>query len=211
MMNKIKEKENNILTLSNNETKEIYLFTDKKVVKTINLSTNSHLILYHYHVNKDAEIEINLNGEQAEIEYHFSMINYDNNTLKMKINHNYKNTISNVYNHGVNVENQSLSFKIVGKVPKDKSGCICNQENQIINIADGKSSISPSLLIDNYDVSSSHSAYIGKFKDDILFYLMSRGISLDKSIELLIKGLLLNQGSMDKDEVIKMQKEIENI
>lgn len=210
-MNKIEIKEKNELTLSSNETKEIYLLTTDDSNKIINLNTNSHLIIYHYNIDKNVEIEINLNGENAEVEYHFSTINYTDHIFKMTINHHHKKTISNVFNHGVNVENNKLSFNVTGKVLKNIDGCICNQENQIINLKDGNSTILPNLLIDNYDVTSAHSAYIGKFRDDVLFYLMSRGLTLQKSNELLMKGLLINHGSSDKEEVIKFQEEIENI
>ena len=90
----------------------------------------------------------------------------------------------------------------------DKSEC--NQKNQILNIKEGKSTILPKLLIDNYDVVSSHSAYIGKFKDEILFYLMSRGISEKVSYDLLIKSFLVNN-SENKEIIETLEKEIDKI
>ena len=210
-MNKIKSRDQDTCTLVSDNKEEIYLFTKGTTKKIFNIEKNAHLTIYHYNINSDVEVEINLNGEQASIQYHFSTINYDNHKLTMKINHNYPKTISNVYNHAVNVLDNSLSFIITGDVIKDTKGCICNQENQIINLQNGKSTILPSLLIANYDVSSAHSAYIGKFKEDVLFYLMSRGLPRSKAIELLINGLLINHGSADKEEVIKFKKEIEKI
>ncbi len=208
-MNKIKIKDE--IILSNHETREIYLFTKEDKSQVFRLNENSHLVVYHYNIDKNIEIEIYLDGEHAEVEYHFSTINYKNNSLTMQIYHNNKKTVSNVFNHGVNINNNNLAFQITGKVLKKSNGCICNQENQIINLENGKSTILPNLLIDNYDVSSSHSAYIGRFKDDILFYLMSRGLDRRKSNELLVKGLLLNGGDPEQKEVVILQKEIENI
>ena len=94
---------------------------------------------------------------------------------------------------------------------KKTSGCVCNQENQIINIRDGKSTICPNLLIDNYDVVSNHSAYIGKFSDDKLFYLMSRGISLKDAYKLLLNGFLINSKSLDLEKVGLFLEEIDKI
>ena len=103
-----------------------------------------------------------------------------------------------------------LDFEITGNVLNKSGKCECNQKNQILNISDGKSTILPKLLIDNYDVISSHSAYIGKFKDEILFYLMSRGISEKVSYDLLIKSFLVN--GCDNTELIeKLEKEINKI
>lgn len=175
-----------------------------------NISENSKLVVYQYGINIDNNIIINLNGENASVEYHYSTINYDNHKYKIEVNHNSSKTISNIYNHGINVFDNKLDFDITGNVLNKSGKCECNQKNQILNISDGKSTILPKLLIDNYDVISSHSAYIGKFKDEILFYLMSRGISEKVSYDLLIKSFLVN--GCDNTELIeKLEKEINKI
>ena len=175
-----------------------------------NVSENSKLVVYQYGINIDNNIIINLNGENASVEYHYSTINYDDHKYKIDVNHNNIKTISNIYNHGINVFDNKLDFDITGNVLNKSGKCECNQKNQILNISDGKSTILPKLLIDNYDVISSHSAYIGKFKDEILFYLMSRGISEKVSYDLLIKSFLVN--GCDNTELIeKLEKEINKI
>ena len=175
-----------------------------------NVSENSKLVVYQYGINIDNNIIINLNGENASVEYHYSTINYDDHKYKIDVNHNNSKTISNIYNHGINVFDNKLDFDITGNVLNKSDKCECNQKNQILNISDGKSTILPKLLIDNYDVISSHSAYIGKFKDEILFYLMSRGISEKVSYDLLIKSFLVN--GCDNTELIeKLEEEIDKI
>ena len=175
-----------------------------------NVSENSKLVVYQYGINIDNNIIINLNGENASVEYHYSTINYDDHKYKIDVNHNNSKTISNIYNHGINVFDNKLDFDITGNVLNKSDKCECNQKNQILNISDGKSTILPKLLIDNYDVISSHSAYIGKFKDEILFYLMSRGINEKVSYDLLIKSFLVN--GCDNTELIeKLEKEIDKI
>ena len=175
-----------------------------------NVSENSKLVVYQYGINIDNHIIINLHGENASVEYHYSTINYDDHKYKIDVNHNNSKTISNIYNHGINVFDNKLDFDITGNVLNKSGKCECNQKNQILNISDGKSTILPKLLIDNYDVISSHSAYIGKFKDEILFYLMSRGISEKVSYDLLIKSFLVN--GCDNTELIeKLEKEINKI
>ena len=175
-----------------------------------NVDENAKLVVYQYGINIDNDIVINLNGENSEVEYHYSTINYDDHKYKIVVNHNSGKTISNIYNHGVNVNDNKLDFDITGYVPNKSDKCECNQKNQILNIKDGKSTILPKLLIDNYDVVSSHSAYIGKFKDEILFYLMSRGISEKVSYDLLIKSFLVN--NCENKEIIEtLEKEINKI
>lgn len=168
-------------------------------------------IIYHFSINCSSNVTVNLVTEGVTLHYYYNNINYDNNKFKIDVNHMACNTHSEVYNHGVNVNNKKLDYMVNGKVPKEFSECICNQDNQIINMSDGKSTICPILLIDNFDVDSNHGAYIGKFKDEYLFYLMSRGISMSDSYKLLLNGFLINSDSLDMNKIDLFLKEIENI
>lgn len=168
-------------------------------------------VIYHFNINKSYKVEINLNEENIRLDYYYNNINYDDNEFKIRINHNKSNTISYVYNHGVNINNNKLHYWVDGFIPKSSNNCNCNQDNQIINIHDGKSKIWPNLLVDNYDVSANHSAYIGKFKESLLFYLMSRGINRHDSYKLLLEGFLLNTDSVDREKIKDFVDEIEKI
>ena len=75
----------------------------------------------------------------------------------------------------------------------------------IINLTDNKCEIRPNLYIDEYDCNANHSALIGGFSKQELFYLQSRGLSINDANRLLINGFLLS----DFDNV-KMIKEIKN-
>ncbi len=198
----------NYLDIEKNKDVTLYLFGEGKTI--INVLEDCKLTVYHLGVDISNDIQINLNGKNSEVKYYYSVVNYQDNVLKIVINHNSSNTYSNVYNHGVNVLDKSLRFEVSGVVPKNILGCSCNQENRIINMSNGKSMICPNLLIDYFDVSSSHAAYIGKFSDDVLFYLMSRGISREKSYSLLIKSFLVPT-DIDKEKVEDFMVNIENI
>ena len=200
--------ENNKLDIKDNS--DIVIYLTGKGTTEINIGQNCNVTINHLVIDKTNEITINLNKENSKILYNYSIINYKDHYLKMTINHNSDNTESNVYNHGVNVKTNKLKFDITGIVPKNIKKCICNQENRIININDGISTICPNLLIDSYDIVSSHAAYIGKFNKDILFYLMSRGLNKSKAYELLITSFLLPI-NINKDKVKKFVEELENI
>lgn len=208
-MNKIKVKEE-VINIENDTNKQIEVVSDRDTKTIYNVGKNSLLVVYQYGININNIVEINLNGENAKVEFHYNMINYDSNTYQITVNHNHSHTESNIYNHGLNVFHNNLTFDINGIVKKESNSCICNQENQIINLADGKSTILPNLLIDNYDVVSSHSAFIGKFQEELLFYLMSRGISRKVSYDLLIKGFLLNANGSNSNLLKPFIKQIEN-
>ena len=168
-------------------------------------------VIYHYLVDSSSTVDVNMVTEGVTLYYYYNTINYKNNSFSIKVNHLKDNTHSELFNHGVNVGNNKLDFFVEGIVPKESEKCICNQENQIINMSDGKSTICPNLLIDNYDVDSNHSAYIGKFSEDKLFYLMSRGISYDEANRLLLNGFLINSDSIDLHKIDLFIKQIEKI
>ena len=168
-------------------------------------------IIYHFSINSSSNVEINLVKEGVTLYYYYNNINYDDNRLDIKVNHLADNTHSELFNHGVNIYTNKLTYHVTGCVPKQSNKCICNQDNQIINMENGKSMICPNLLIDNYDVDSNQSAYIGKFKDEAMFYLMSRGISKENSYRLLLNGFLINSDSIEYDKISDFIEEIEKI
>ena len=167
-------------------------------------------IIYHYSINSSSNVDIKLDKD-IRLDYYFNTINYDDNKFSINVKHKSSNSHSEVYNHGINMNTNKLTFDVTGVVPKEYSKCICNQDNQIINMDNGKSTILPKLLIDNFDVDSNHAAYIGKFRDEDLFYLMSRGISRDMSYRLLLNGFLLNSDSIELERIKEFVDEINRI
>ncbi len=80
-------------------------------------------------------------------------------------------------------------------MPKEYTKIKTSQDSKIIVLKDNNSTIKPNLLIDNDDIEANHSAYIGRFKEDNIFYLMTRGISRDDATDLLVRSFLI--GDMD--------------
>ena len=198
----------NDLYVEDNKDVVIYLFGSGNL--SFNIASNCRVKVYHVGVDISNNIRINLNGEGTELVYNYDVVNYKDNEMTMEIRHNAFNTKSNVFNHGVNVGLNHLNFNVSGVVLKDIKDAICNQENRIINISNGKSTICPNLLIDSYDVVSSHAAYIGKFNDEILFYLMSRGIKRKDAYYLLIISFLL-PNDIDRDKIKDFISEVKKI
>ena len=60
-------------------------------------------------------------------------------------------------------------------------------------------SISPNMFIDLDDVEAKHGSVIGAFKEDQVFYLMSKGISYNDTLKLLIKGYIMSNMEVDSD------------
>lgn len=141
-----------------------------------------------------------LNGENASVKRVLKTISNGDEKYDVIVNHNSKSTKSNIINHGVNIEDGALVFNVSSIVPEDMDKCYVNQSNRIINLTNNKCSVSPNMYIDCFDVIANHSAFIGTFKDDELFYLQSRGINKIDATKLLIRGFLTSELSEDQKE-----------
>lgn len=159
-------------------------------------------LLKFYDCKQVKELDlIALNGECAEISYHLKTISRENQVFDLKVHHNANATKSNIIHHGVNIQDGSLSFNLTGVVYKDRVNCILNQNSRIVTLNEKECNINPNLLIEENDVIANHSAFVGKFSEEELFYLQSRAISYEEALSLLIKGFLLE--NIHDEEIIK--------
>lgn len=180
-----------------------------KVQYRYELDNNSDLkVQKFYHAVGMKEMDlVYLNGENARIEYMLKTISQAREKYDITIYHQAKNTKSFIQTNGINLLDGTLDIHISNLVPNGKSGCVADQNSKIINLNDQKCSIHPNLFIDEYDVIANHSAWIGKFREEELFYLKSRGISLENAIHLLAKGFLLSKldlSNNQKEEIINI-------
>lgn len=178
---------------------DISFNTSNKI--NITLKNDSRVIYNKFSINSGDYIYTLLDGEYSNVVINNSVVNNDDTKMKFVIEHNNTNTSSNLSNHGVNNSSGMLYFNVDSKINRSASLARANQENKIINLVKGDSKILPNLLVDNYDVSASHSAYISDFDKDSMFYLKSRGISEKDARELLLEGFLI--GNLDVDDETK--------
>lgn len=178
---------------------DISFNTSNKI--NITLKNDSRVIYNKFSINSGDYIYTLLDGEYSNVVINNSVVNNDNTKMKFVIEHNNTNTFSNLSNHGVNNSSGTLYFNVDSRINRSASLACADQENKIINLVKGDSKILPNLLVDNYDVSASHSAYISDFDKESMFYLKSRGISDNEARRLLLEGFLI--GNLDVDDETK--------
>ncbi len=169
----------------------------------------ARLVVNSLSVNSNKRIKISLEKE-ASINYCHSMLADRDSVSEINIIHNQEKANSKIINHGCNYGHEKLVFKVDGIITKDATNSICEQDNKIINNRDGNSLIIPNLLVDNKEVIANHSAYIGNFKKEIIFYMTSRGISEKLCYNLLLKGFLMGKMSLNyliRDKFLKIINE----
>lgn len=207
--------ESDLLILKDNEDKEINI---KKDIKTkivlineknannkyiFNFEENAYANIYFFDVSNsiNRKITVNLNGNNSYVELNISSISLNENNYEINIFHNEKNTHSETNMHGLAIDDNKIIFKNNGTIRKGAIKSVLNQDNKIITLGKNNSKIEPNLFIDEYDISASHGAYVGKFKEEDVFYLMTRGLSEEDSNNLLIKGFLI--GNLDQKEQLE--------
>jgi Fe-S cluster assembly protein SufD len=152
---------------------------------------------------------INLDEENAKIEYNLKTIAEYEENYDILTYHNANNTVSKINPNGVNMHKGKIKFNVSSFVPKGKIKCDAEQDNKIINLTENECIITPNLYIDEYDVTASHSAWIGSFKEEELFYLESRGINFIEATKLLVKGFLTNKLEIKEEEKEKIKNIID--
>ena len=164
------------------------------------LKQNSSLQMNEFLTCKDVKenIVVDLIGEYACCDISIRSIATNEENYHILVDHLASDTKSNIEAKAVNIEQGKIHFEIVGNVPKEIKNCEVNQDTRIYTFNQNKCTINPVLLIENNDIVANHAAFIGRFDDEVLFYLMSRGISKKECIHLLIKGFL----NIDNDEEI---------
>lgn len=190
------------------ELREYRFGKNFKIRYQYNLMKNSLTTVYKfYDVAGIKEMSIiHLTGENASIDYNFKTISTGCEKYNMTIHHQASNTISDIKNNGVNINKGSLQFNVSSFVNSGNTSCNISQSSRIINLTDNKCQINPNLFIDEYDVIANHSALIGRFSDDEMFYLESRGIDEKTALNLLINGFLIS--NMPDDIKKKITKNI---
>lgn len=168
------------------------------------LKQNSSLQMNEFLTCKDVKenIVVDLIGEYACCDISIRSIATAEEHYTIQVNHQAAHTKSNVEARAVNFEEGNLHFHIEGIVPKDVIDCNVNQDTRIYTFNEKKCTIDPILLIENNDVIANHAAFIGRFEEETLFYLMSRGIPRELCNQLLIKGFLNKENDDEISDII---------
>ncbi len=176
-----------------------------KIRYLINMDKNSNLdLLKFYDVEKVREVmDVNLNGEKASFKYIFKTISKNTEKYDLSVYHNASNTKSLIDNNGINIEKGSLIFNVLGNVPNSIVNCELNQNNRIVNFTNNLCQINPNLYIDENDVIANHSAYIGNFDKNEIFYLMRLGIPYEQALILLVRGFILKNVNKNLENKVK--------
>lgn len=167
------------------------------------LDSDSNLDINKFSFNSKGKVieNIYLNGKGSCVRYNFSSVIYGENYYKIKVFHNNSNVCSYINNNCIGNDNSEIVFDIDSILEKGNVSCEMDQTTKIMCLGDVKAKICPNMYIDEEDVKARHGSVIGRFSDDDIFYIMSRGIDYGDAIILLIKGFILSNLKIDSERI----------
>ena len=113
-------------------------------------------------------------------------------------------TYGDMKNFAVVLSTGVLMIDAVGKIVKGAYRSESHQTSRALSFEDGqRSTILPELLIDENDVQASHAMSIGRMDEDQLYYMMSRGLSVQQCTSLISTGYLMPVTEVLKNETLK--------
>lgn len=101
------------------------------------------------------------------------------------------NTDGNIFQHGVVLEQSTLSFNGIGHILSGSKFSNAQQESRVLMLSDdARADANPILLIDEFEVQAGHAASVSRVDKEQLYYLMSRGLDQLQAEKLVILGFL---------------------
>ena len=101
------------------------------------------------------------------------------------------NTSSTIYSKSLSKGGGIATYRgMIRIMPKARNSKAFMKCSGLILDKESKSDAIPVLKIENSDVSAAHEATVGKIGDDEIFYLMSRGLSYDEAVNMIVSGFI---------------------
>lgn len=152
------------------------------------------------------DLDTHLKGQGSQAYLSEVAISNKNNrqVLDSKINNYGSHSIGHIYQHGVALDQGTLTVNGIGKIHKRAKAADAQQENRLLMLSDqARGDANPILLIDEFEVTAGHAASVAKVDDSQLWYLMTRGIDRQQAEYLVIRGFLMRALNKIKDPITR--------
>lgn len=174
------------VTVNGKATIYIYDFNDNIDLK-INMLDNSELLILDFNLD-DKETKIRVNqANNTNLNYIHTFKITGNYTFDYLAEINGNNNINNININGITSGYVNLIIDAIAK--KNTKNNELNENIKVLNLG-GKVKSEPKLHINCLEVIANHNTAISNIREDELFYLNSKGISLVGAIRLIEDGYL---------------------
>lgn len=177
------------------------------------LGSGSNLILFQFYYNKSVreELIVDLDGECSKFSQGFSSISLGNEEYHIIVNHNHHRVSSNIQNKCIGMDGSSIRMQIDSVLDKGNIDCVMDQSTKILTLGDVDATIIPNMFIEEDSVEARHGSVISSFHPEELFYLMSRGITEDEAMTLLMRGFIFSNLIVDMEKRARIFQVIQDL
>ncbi len=186
-----------------------------QINRQVELAANAHVDFHTVSLNQaqnENEVLININGENSVANYKLITVASDSthNIFKVRVNNNAPFTKADIWQKAVAKSGGQNEFLATGHIAKGCDKAENYQESRVLLLDDAaKGDASPLLLIDHYDVLAGHAAGVSRVNQEELYYLQTRGITMDEAEKLMtiafVKPLIDDMKSEDLQTAILNQ------
>ena len=108
-----------------------------------------------------------------------------------KVYHAAPRTSSTIKSKSISKDGGITTYRGLVKISKRAPGCKSNVQCDALMIGKGsKSNTIPYIQVANNTAEVAHEATVGKIGDEEIFYLMSRGITKEDAIQMIVSGFI---------------------
>lgn len=179
---------------------EIKSIPNEELTLNIIMSKNSSLVYNRFIINSKMNNKINLIQEDnSNIDFNYSLIANDNCHLIINSTLNGNNNITNINVRTSSKNNGSTKIESTANIKPNIKDNNLLESIKSLNLNDSENIIIPNLLVSSDEVEVNHAATISGLDKDYLFYLNSKGISTHASENLIERGFLLSNLSLNEE------------
>ena len=185
-----------------NKDTKIYINNLDNIDVTFNVSNNVSLSVFDYNTkNKNTNIIVNQGNNTCFTYYHTFKIDgdYEFKYIANIMGDNNKNELKIS-----GISNGNAIIDVDGIVENNTKNNCLDEDIKVLTI-DGKVDVRPMMHINIKDVIANHNTAISNVREDVLFYLMSKGIKRNEAINLICDGYLYGLFK-DEEEFLKSIK-----
>jgi len=157
--------------------------TNNNIEREVKLEKNSIFNLFDLNFGSkliNSNVNVNLDGENSRFEHSSVFVGNNEQKFDFSVNaiHNARNTYSNMLTKGALSDNSKTFYKGLIKINKNAGNSNGYQKQESILLSENAESNSvPKLEINNNDVRCTHGSSVSQLDDNLLFYVMSRGLN----------------------------------
>ncbi len=179
--------------------------TRSETEQSSELCSNASLSLNKFFLGQNQFVGCNIMTEQNAC-VDFSGLCFSNNDVNIAITNSHKapHTKSSMIVKNVAKDNADIECKGLIQIDSTASQADGSQELHSLMIGKAKSHVDPQLEVKTHDVRCTHAASTGQIDEDELFYLRSRGLSLDVAKTLLVESFLDPVFGKHKEELLQL-------